>query len=249
MKTVQECLREADRKELLNLLAYDELRSVMLLLECSDMTIMQIQTACRERMNDFIDHLLSLEAVPTDCKVLYMCDASPLEGEFDHVDKSLCMIDLDEIRKDIDASGYVFELTDWAKTLGYLVADTKLTRDYLIDLLAQYLNEISFFGTKPEVHDERINEVHAELDAAIEQAREGHTFPAKIVFEDLAKEHGFPIDERDDTQEDLEREVRRAELSYYRYCHRRERRRILESLGETVPEPVEYQMKKHPEED
>ena len=72
MKTVQEYLREADRERLLNSLENEEIRDTLSLLELKDYTIAEIMDACRKRMNDFIDHLLALKAIPSDHMVLYL---------------------------------------------------------------------------------------------------------------------------------------------------------------------------------
>ena len=79
MKTVQTVLREADRDKLLDSLAYDMLYDTQLLLELKDKTVEQIQEACHNHMNAFIDHLLSLQAVSSDHMVLYMCEASSFD--------------------------------------------------------------------------------------------------------------------------------------------------------------------------
>lgn len=155
MKTVQIVLREADRDRLLDMLTYDILYDTQLLLELKDRTIENIQEACRSYMNAFIEYLLSLEAAPSDHMVLYMCEASSFDRAYNHEDKTLNLIDINEIRQDIYASSYGFEFSDWSEALGYLVADNKLTKDYLYVLLAQFLNEISFFGTDPEEHRKR----------------------------------------------------------------------------------------------
>ena len=194
MKTIQTVLREADRNRLLHALAYDLLYDTQLLLELKDRTVEQIQEACRNHMNAFIDYLLAQQAVSSDHMVLYMCEASAIDRAFNHEDKSLNLIDLNEIRKDIYASSYAFEFTDWSEALGYLVADNKLTQDYLYDLLSQFLNELSFFGIDPEEHQENMKKAHAELDQAMEEVKAGHTIPAEQVFQELAEEHGFPID-------------------------------------------------------
>ena len=93
MKTVQEYLRQADRERLLDALAYDDLCDVHLLLECRDMTIDQIQDACKKRMNSLIEHLLTLDAEPSDHMVLYMVDASSFDRRFYNEYRSLNMMD------------------------------------------------------------------------------------------------------------------------------------------------------------
>ena len=236
MKTVQEYLRQADRERLLESVAYDALSDSIMLLECKDMTIEQIQDACKKQTNHLIDHLLSLEAVPSDHMVLYLTEVSSFDRGFGQTDKSLCLIDINEVRKDIYASSYAFDLSDWKETLGYLVAGNKLTQDYMIDLLTQYLNEISFFGMDPEQHQDKVEEVVSGLEKAVEEVKEGgHTVPAEKVLDELREKHGSPTDEKDELQKKLRFEILDAEMKYSRYCNWRERSRILKSLGDTAP--------------
>ena len=244
MKTVQTVLREANRDRLLDSLAYDMLYDTQLLQELKDKTIGQIQEACRNHMNAFIDHLLSLRVTLSDHMVLYMCEASSYDKVYNRKDKTLNLIDLNEIRQDIYASSYAFEFTDWSEALGYLVADNKLTQDYLYDLLSQFLNDISFFGADPEEHRENVKKVHAELDQAMEEIKTGHTIPAEQVFQELAEEHGFPVDEKDESMEGLRSEVLAAQYKYRRYCHWRERSRILESIGIAAASFEESEMRR-----
>ena len=231
MKTVQTVLREADRDRLLDSLAYDILYDTQLLLELKNRTITEIQEACCNHMNAFIDCLLSLKTEASDHMVLYMCEATIFDKACTHEDKTLHLIDINEIRQDINASSYGFEFTDWGEAMGYLVSDNKLTQDYLYDLLSQFLNEISFFGIDPEERREKVKEVHDELDQAMEDVKAGHTIPAEQVFRELAEEHGFPVDEKDDFADSLKSEIFAAQYNYSRYCHWRERSRILESIG------------------
>ena len=247
MRIVQEYLRITDRGRLLDNLVYDMISNTHLLLEYRDMSIAEIQDRYRSRLNGFIDYLLSVEAIPSDHMVLYMCEASLFDKQYNHEDKSLCLIDLNEIREDILATGYAFELSDWEETLGYLVADNKLTQDYMIELLTHYLNEISFFGMDPVRYREKIDEVKADLDQAMKEIEEGRTIPADEAFADIRREYILPIDEKDEKQDELDREISKAAHAFFRYCHWRERSRILESLGETATnyEKIEdYQISK-----
>ena len=116
--------------------------------------------------------------------------------------------------------------------MGYLVADNKLTQDYLYDLLAQFLNELSFFGTDPEEHRKKVEQTHTDLDQAMEEIKAGHTIPAEQVFRELAEKHGFPVDEKDEFKDGLRSEIFAAQYKHSRYCHWRERSRILASIGE-----------------
>lgn len=235
MKTVQEYLRQANRERLLDAMAYDTLCDTLLLMKYRDRTTEEIQDACKKHMDEFIDYLLSIEAVPSDHMVLYMTNASIFHRGFNQADKMLCLTDINEVRKDIYAVCYAFELSPWEETLGFLVADNKLTQDYMIELLSQFLNELSFFGSDPEQHREEVEKVFADLDQSMKDVEAGHTIPAEEVFEELRKEYGWPVDEKDDFQDQLHSEIIEADMKYSRYCEWRERSRILKSLGETAP--------------
>ena len=249
MKTIQEHLRVADRKRLLDSLAYDEICDTRLLLELKDLTIEEIQGSCKDFMNRLIDHLLSIETVPSDHLVLYLCDMATDEGQYD---KSLNLIDLNKLRKDINASNSSCNFKAWEESLGFLVADTKLTQDYIIDLLSLFLHEITFFGTDKESRQNKIDEVVSKLDIGMKNIKEGKTASAQEVFERIRKVHGWPIDEKDEIQDLLQKKIWDAENKYSRYCNWRERSRILESVGIAAPtfeEAEEQWMNWSPEED
>lgn len=235
MKTVQEYLRSADREQLLDALAYDDLCDVHLLLEWRLMTVTEIQDTCKKHMNKVIDNLLSIKVEPSDHMVLYMSDSSFFDRCFNHEFRSMSLIDLNEVRNNIYASSYAFDLTDWKETLGYLVAENKLTQDYITELLVKYIQEITFFGSEPEQHQSRINEVCAELKQAVKDIEEGRTVPLEKMNEDLREKLGMPVDEKDEIKDRLHSEVLKKERVYNRYLCWRERSRILESLGEEAP--------------
>lgn len=199
----------------------------------------------KAQTNRFIDYLLSLEAVPSDHMVLYLTEMSPFE-----MDKSLCLIDINEVRKDMNAQTYAFDLSEWKETLGYLVAENKLTQDNMIDLLTQYLHEISFLGMDPEEHQDKVDEIATDLETAMEDIREGgHTVPAEEVLDELMEEHGLLLDKWDAILKKLSSEILDAEMKYSRYCNWRERSRILKSMGYTAPSFEEAENKKKEAED
>ena len=186
-------------------------------------------------MNAFLDHLLSLKTKPSDHMVMYLNKASSFYRRFNHEDKILCLIDINEIRKDIYSSSYAFELAELETTLGYLVSDNKLTQDYITDLLTQYLNEISFFGTDPEKRRKTIDEIRADLDESMKEIEEGKILSAEELLNDLSQKLESKIDEEDKYLYMLNKEILETEFRYSRYCHWRERSRILSDMGEPVP--------------
>ena len=235
MKTVQDYLSAADRSRLLDAIAYDKICDPILLLEYQDKSVSEIQKACKIKMNRMIEYLLSLKVVQSDSRVLYMARVSSVASNINSGNLSLCLVDLNEIREDIYAPGYSLEFSDWQETLGYLVADNKLTQDHMNELLTQYLHEVAYFGTDPEMHRENVKKAFADIDKGLKEIEDGLVVPAEEVFEDLRRKHGFPLDEKDKMMDELRSKITEAEYNYSRYSNWRERSRILESLGETAP--------------
>ena len=114
--------------------------------------------------------------------------------------------------------------------MGYLVADTKLTQDNMIHLLAQYLEQASFFGTEEASKSRRVAEIEKELQAGIDSMRDGESKPAEVVLEELRKAHGLPIPEKDSRLDELRDKAVSAIHEYGMYGRTRERKRILASL-------------------
>ncbi|MBP3210633.1 MAG: hypothetical protein J6M64_12130 [Oscillospiraceae bacterium] len=226
MKTVQEYLGVCDRERLLDALFYDDvLCDVTSLLQHKDTPLAEQEKRYKETMRGFIDHLLEMEPKPADGHILYLYDVI---DDTCARDKALDLIKLEELKGNIDCDSYAFDFTDWDEAIGYLVADNKLTQDNMIDLLSQFLQEITFFGIGGR--DERIKEVEADLEQGMQEIKEGKTVPAEKVFEDMRREHGWPEPEKDEEQDRLRDAVWTATNEYDRYGLRRERTRILEGL-------------------
>ncbi|MBQ8940684.1 MAG: hypothetical protein IJ062_02530 [Firmicutes bacterium] len=231
MKTVQSYLRNADKVSLLGQLAYDMLGDRIHLLELKNKSIEDIQIAYKDSMSEFIDHLLTIDAIPAENMVLYLSEATAFDKQMNNEYVSLHLVDLNEINENIYASSYAFEMTDWGKALGYLVADNELTQKRIIELLTLFLREISFFGTDPEKHKIRVEKLHADLERSIKEIKEGKTGKTYSAEEVFGKSD-FPIDE---THRMLEIEMKKAEYKYDRYSCWHERSIILKNIGKTAP--------------
>ena len=70
---------------------------------------------------------------------------------------------------------------------------------------------------------------------------------AERCFRELAEEYGFPKGEKDDFADSLKSERAAAQYKYSRYCHWRERCRILECSGETAVSFEQEEMRREQE--
>ena len=181
MKTVKEHLATADREKLLNYLCSEY--EIPLGEVQPDQSLLIIYSAYRERMNGFIDRLLEITPVPSDCRVVYLYNDHKMQEKLDVMD----------INDEIEMFGYSLKFPEWRVALGYLVADTPETQGNINVLLARVIEEVSAYGL-----DER------EREAAIEEHFSGKprgciSFDkplAERIKEELVAE-GCPVPEDD----------------------------------------------------
>lgn len=224
MKTIKQCLAEADRNRLLDCLWFRVLKDPIFLLERKSCTVQKLKDHCTQSMNAFIDQLLRIEPVPSVDDVFYLC--STYQGE-----EVLELVSLSELKKDIEAPAYDSLFVSWEESLGYLVADTKLTQDNLIDLLAQYIEKAAFFGTDATAKAARIKEIDESIAEGISSLENDESRPADEFFDALYEEFGLPVPEKDDRFEELKHTALAAILDCEVYVRTRERKRILATAG------------------
>ena len=228
MKTIKQCLAEADRDGLLDCLWFRALKDPVYLLERKNCTVQEMKDLFTQSMNAFIDQLLRVDAVPSADDVFYLC-SSYEKGEV------LELVKLSELEKDIEAPAYDFSFSGWEESLGYLVADTNLTQDNLNELLAQYIEDAAFFGTDATAKEARIQEIHESIAEGRSSLENGESRPVDEVFDELRKELGLPVPEKDARFEELKHSALAAILDCEAYVRTRERRRILAAAREDKP--------------
>ncbi len=156
MKTIQEYLKEADREKLIDYylklkpIKYDVNERYL------DMTVREIKEAQVKRLNEYIDHLCSIEPVePENGKhgILYVyCLDRSGNPDFD-----MCcpMAYLDELKEDIvNANDYLYVFCSQAEIMGFFVGDNPLTQLSIYELMAQVMVDASFLGFKNERYEE-----------------------------------------------------------------------------------------------
>ena len=220
MKTIKEHLAEADRKRLLDALAYHFLEDPIYLLELKDLAVKDIMEKYSRHMDAFIERLLTVEAEEDKCRVFY------LYSDYDKGD-ALDLVSIEEISADIEAPGYDFSFSDCNSHI------VRNSLNNLISLLAQYLLEAGLFGTDTDARERKLEEVTEDLDKAMQDIHAGEGIPADEVFDEIRRKHGFPVPEKDPEQDGLKSRIYSAIAEYAMYSRTRERRRILASIAGT----------------
>lgn len=230
MKTVQHHLRTCDRDALIGSMTFDLLSDQRFLMENKNLTIEEIQLRYRQKLNDYIDYLITLEPVEDNDSILYLYQT--LHSTAAGSDLILNRVLLSELKGTINADIYDYGLVDWAEAMGFLVADTPFTQEHIIDVLSILLDELSFFGMDPEQHKEGLDRLHKDLEFSLKDIEEGRYSSADEVF----REFGYRPAPPDHIREMLRHDAISAEQEYNLYVRNLERMQILDSLSKDAAE-------------
>lgn len=231
MKTVQDYLRILDKERLIETYICEYwMNSLELFGKQNSERVCDIHQRIHDKTSDYIDWLKSLSIQKDDenqTNILYV--SKGMSHAQSKITYNLCV--LEEICKDIEqASEYCYNGINRQKSVGYYVADTRLTRAHIYDLIADYLHESSFFGLDETHFQKRLKEV----EDSIEEAKNSPLIPAKDVLKKIHEKY-FPdedweADNEDDVSHNLYRKVICAEMEYTQYWKSKQRKEILQSF-------------------
>lgn len=206
MKTVQEWLLEYDEDELIDCY-FAKYPIDFYMLENKDVKVRAVLDVSKENLRKFIHRLKGMDVHRSDDSIFYAVKI--LENSYEEISVEL------SYRKDILENDlpehYGWEFTDHNEVLGYLIADTDLTRENMDSVLAEILYDMSFFGfTQEELEEER-----RKLEKAIAEIEEGRICPADEFFEKAFRD-------RDERSDELRFAVVTAGHKYAEYWCTRE---------------------------
>lgn len=220
MKIVQEWFKERNEKSIVGeLFAHHPIDFVMI--PDTDRSLRELREVARRRELSFIRRMKQIELpIPSEKQPVFFASKAFREGSADTT-VNLCY--LEDIQASDVPERYSTLCTDFAKIMGYFVADTKLTLSEIDSVLADILHEITFFGYTQE---ELTRESEALL-ASLEEAEKGETYTQEEVWAHL----GIPERETDAEEEALEGKVREAEYAYATSSFQREVRELKRLLS------------------
>ena len=227
MRTVQEILKALDTERLIDTYLY---HSPIRYEAFPDKTVQEIQDRFKAVLRDFISRLRNMEIhTPEDGSQCLFYVHRCIRDEFDEV--SFCLIDVDEfLEKDYDCRSYAYEFTEQAEIMGYLVAETPLMNHYIYDLMAEIMDEASFFGFEQE----RLKEERDELGRRIrevENMKNGENGFIGESWEDVRKEMGLDsLDQESPDEKEIHDEVRAVVIKYSDHSMRKELDAVRELL-------------------
>ena len=229
MKTIQEYLKQAERSRLVDLyieryhpVDYEHAEKY------ADMTLSEIREMSRKKIGEYVDHLCSLTIDKSEKSsrcILYA--RRDIKKEFPEIEVE--MMDMEElVQIGIEnAKDYAYYYTPQAEIMGFVVADTPLTQQYIYEVMASVMYEASWFGYK----NEQLEVETRKLEIATENAL---NFKEKNCVDDIFKEFNIKPSENDclEAPEEIELRNKARDLVYeYGICSRnKERRLILQSI-------------------
>ena len=223
MKTVQECLKELDIEELIDeYLDRDYIRREMIkVMKKKDMTTKELLWHYREAIREYIEYMRNVPVEqPEEQGLLYMYQTLPglIRDDYWHD-----LVIIPELReKGVDAEDYSYILCSRGEIAGFLVADTKLTQEHLLTLMADVLYEASYFGYTQEDID-----VYLKEEANSEKEDD-------IPLEDWMP--GSPAYKRREPEARPEEELRlekiynQAKNEYAEYLHNKARLEVVKTI-------------------
>lgn len=163
MQTVQAAFRQADTEELID--AYLSEYPLRMDDFADEVTIGEAKTFTRIKLRDYLERLRNLPIkAATEGEHLFYVYHRPKEGI---AEAAFALVLLAELKqKRIRAADYAFEFTDQAEIMGYYIADSRLTKHYLTELLVYIMYEASFFGFEQEDLQENLVDLKTRVQEA-----------------------------------------------------------------------------------
>ena len=229
MKTIQQVLRETDHKSIESAYFYEHPINLWEVKNLDDISIGEFNKHISDRFQEFLNKLCEMDIKKYRLKqgILFVYKS---QTDDTLLGTSVGLIHADELIETdniSDLSTYAYEFTEQKEALSFLVADNKLTQDNLMDVIVDFLHEISFFGYDQESLDEE----KRKLDDSIKECEE---HPERLVtfdHEDFCKEFGIPLTEEYPEEDEKKKKFYEAGMEYTQYCKSIELQRIKNLLN------------------
>ena len=217
--TIQEVIQNCNKKEVANtyIYKYGFMSSITYEDRYDSMTIGEYKNSLRERVYDLIDRISKAEPKKTDDDMVFLVTHSV--DEYDE-DITVHLFDKKDLAKDKEYyTSYGYEFTPIEETLLYEVADTYLTRYYLVDLIAEYLFEVTFFGWEQENLNKALDKLKGAKEDAEKHKDDPHYYKNTEDFiKEMEEATGFELEKRDPAQEEAYYKLIKQQGDYCNKC-------------------------------
>ena len=224
MKTIQEVLRELKVDEIEKCYFGEHPIELLSLKGVDAVAIGKYRKKVSSAFQSFVVKLRNMEIVDNsdDPWILFVCKSTCENRLNGH---TVELIHLKELMKEKDLSKvetYAYEFTEQKEALGFLVADTKLTQDNIMDVVVDFLYEISFFGYEQKQLAKEIKK----LDEAMKEIEEHPERLERVDLDELFGKYDISKEEINPEEDKLRKAYYKAEMEYIQYCRIAEMEKI-----------------------
>lgn len=214
MKTIQEYLKECNRKDVINSYIYKYVfNNELMNKKYKNVTCGEIIKKYTDKLNSYIDKLIRMEPKQDNSDIWILVTTHVSENLY-HDDIEHLLIkksDLFSNKKIEDIESFSYTLTDFEEILSFYVADTYLTQYNITDLIADFLYESSWTGFNHEVLKKEINRLQESINEI--ENEKNRLIPAEEFFNELEEKYGFEFERKDKKQEE-------AYHKYLEHCNK-----------------------------
>lgn len=186
MKTVQQVLRELDTERLIayylweNPIGYDRYEDWL------DLTVREIRDAYRKRLTDYIQRLREMKITEPENGHQGVLFVHRVMEEY--FSEEYRLVHLDElIKMGSKCENYMYGFAKQSEIVGFLVADTPLTKRHIYDLMSDVLYQASYFGYEQEYLQEEMGKLTVSLEN--DQNRPSEAVPEEDLKEKWHEEY------------------------------------------------------------
>ena len=224
MKTIQEVLRELKVDKIEKCYFGEHPIELLSLKGVDAVAIGKYRKKVSSAFQSFVGKLRNMEIVDNsdDPWILFVCKSTCENRLNGH---TVELIHLKELMEEKDLSKvetYAYEFTEQKEALGFLVADTKLTQDNIMDVVVDFLYEISFFGYEQKQLAKEIKK----LDEAMKEIEEHPERLERVDLDELFGKYDISKEEINPEEDKLRKAYYKAEMEYIQYCRIAEMEKI-----------------------
>lgn len=221
MKTVQQYLNEIDEHALVSTyqLCFPP---DFPMLKNKELSVTEVYRRHGEALRQFVLALRAMQVRPTE-EQIFIATSAFVDGNPEIRVMLVYRSELDN--KYVES--YSWMASDREDILGYSIAETELTRENIMEVLACILHEASFLGYSQDQFESEKEKIHKSLEAGMKDVEEGRYYTSEQIW----KHFSLKRRKEDPMARDMKNEVFRAKYAYDCYCKEREINELRKLLG------------------
>lgn len=226
MRTIQEVIKSLNKKEIER--AYFDTYPLNIDIDdADDIAICDYTQNVSSKFQQFLENICNHDINEGEQRAILFATKAPYDDSSNIICAELIHAKALLESEDVGAvETYAYEFTPWNEMLNFDVAETELTKRNLMDLVVDFLYEMSFFGFDEEMQKKE----RQKLEKSIEDAENNRNIKSFKSLEDVYEDLNIELYEEYPLEHDLRDKCMDAMRDYYRYCLNIELERVKQLL-------------------